>query len=45
MAEYLPSKIEENNCFSIYTQSDLSKIKEETTKKYDLIDRSNHVEV
>ena len=31
-----------NNCFSIYTRSDLKKIREETIKKYDLIDRSNH---
>ena len=36
------TEIEKNNCFSIYTQSDLNKIREETIKKYDLIDRSNH---
>ena len=34
--------IEKNNCFSIYTRRDLNKIREETIKKYDLIDRSNH---
>ena len=27
---------------SIYTRSDLNKIREETIKRYDLIDRSNH---
>ena len=31
-----------NNCFSIYTRSDLNKIREETIKEYDLIDTSNH---
>ena len=35
-------RIEKNNCFSIYTRSDLNKIREETIKKYNLIDRSNH---
>ena len=37
--------IEKNNCFSIYTRSDLNKIREETIKKCDLIDRSNHSKV
>ena len=37
--------IEKNNCFSIYTRSDLSKIREETIKKCDFIDRSNHSKV
>ena len=37
--------IEKNNCFSIYTLTDLNKIGEETIKKYDLIDRSNHSNV
>ena len=36
------TEIEKNNCFSIYTRSDLDKIREETIKKYNLIDRSNH---
>ena len=36
------TEIEKNNCFSIYTRSDLNKIREETIKRYDLIDRSNH---
>ena len=36
------TEIEKNNCFSIYTRSDLNKIREETIKKYYLIDRSNH---
>ena len=36
------TEIEKNNCFSIHTRSDLNKIREETTKKYDLIDGSNH---
>ena len=35
---------EKNNCFSIYTRSDLSKIREETIKKYDLIDRSGQLD-
>ena len=35
-------EIEKNSCFSIHTRSDLNKIREETIKKYDLIDRSNH---
>ena len=39
------TEIGENNCFSIYTRSDLNKIREETIKKYDLIDRSNHAKV
>ena len=34
-----------NYCFSIYTRSDLNKIREETIKKYDLIDGSNHAKV
>ena len=38
----LSIEIEKNNCFSIYTRSDLNKIREETIQKYDLIDRSNH---
>ena len=36
------TEIEKNNCFSIYTRSDLNKIRDETIKKYYLIDRSNH---
>ena len=28
-----------NNCFSIYTRSDVNKIRNETLKKDDLIDR------
>ena len=34
------TEIGKNNCFSIYTRSDwdLNKIREETIKKYDLID-------
>ena len=39
------TEIEKNNCFSIYTRSDLNKIREETIKKYDLIDGSNHAKV
>ena len=35
----LSIEIEKNNCFSIYTRSDLNKISEKTIKKYDLIDR------
>ena len=38
------TEIEKNNCFSIYTRSDLSKIREETIKKYDLIDRSGQLD-
>ena len=34
-----------NNCSSIYTRSDLKKIREETTKKYDLIDGTNLAKV
>ena len=34
------TEIEKNNCFSTYKRSDLNKIREETIKKYDLIDRS-----
>ena len=34
------TEIEKNNCFSIYPRSDLNKIREETIKKYDLIDGS-----
>ena len=37
-------EIEKNNCFSIYTRSDLSKIREEIIKKYDLIDRSGQLD-
>ena len=36
------TEIEKNNCFSIYTRGDLDKIREETIKKNDLIDGSNH---
>ena len=36
------TEIKKNNCFSIYTPSDLNKIREETIEKYDLIDGSNH---
>ena len=36
------TEIKKNNCFSTYTPSDLNKIREETIKKYDLIDGSNH---
>ena len=36
---------EKNNCFSIYTRSDLNKIREENIKRYDLIDGSNHAKV
>ena len=39
------TEIEKNNCLSIYTRSDLNKIREETIKKYDLIDRSNYAKV
>ena len=35
----LSIEIGKNNCFSIYTRSDLNKISEKTIKKYDLIDR------
>ena len=42
--EPLFTEIEKNNCFSIYTRSDLSKIREETIKKYDLIDRSGELD-
>ena len=35
------TEIEKNNCFSIYTRSDLFKIRKGTTKKYYLIDRSS----
>ena len=38
------SEVEKNNCFSIYTRSDLKKIREETIKKYDLIDRSGQLD-
>ena len=38
------TEIEKNNCFSIYTRSDLSKIREETIKKYDSIDRSGELD-
>ena len=39
------TETEKNNCFSIYSQNDLNKIREETIKKYDLIDGSNHAKV
>ena len=39
------AEIEKNNCFSIYTRSDLNKIREETVKTYDLIDGSNPANV
>ena len=35
-------EIEKNICFSIYTPSDLNKIRKEIIKKYDLINSSNH---
>ena len=35
-------EIEKNICFSIYTPSDLNKIRKEIIKKYDLINGSNH---
>ena len=48
-AEYrlklLFTEIEKNNNFSIYTRSELNKVREETIKKYDLIDRSNHAKI
>ena len=39
------TEIEKNNCFSIFTPSDLNKIREETVKNYYFIDRSNHAQV
>ena len=39
------TEIEKNICFTIYTRSDLNRITEETIKKYDLIDGSNHAKV
>ena len=33
MAEYLPSQIEKNNCFRIYTLSDLNNIFRNTGEK------------
>ena len=39
------TEIEKNNCFGIYTRSDLNKIRDETIKKYDLISGSNHAKV
>ena len=33
------TEIVKNNCFGIYTRSDLNKISKKTIKKYDLIDR------
>ena len=36
------TEIDKNKYFSIYTRSDLNKIREETIKKYNLIDTSNH---
>ena len=39
------TEIEKNKCFSIYTRSDLNKIREETIKKYDLIDRSGQLDM
>ena len=38
------TETEKNNCFSIYTRSDLNKIGEETIEKYDLIDRSGQLD-
>ena len=38
------TEIEKNNCFSIHTRSDLNKIREETIKKCDLIDRSGQLD-
>ena len=38
------TEIEKNNCFSKHTRSDLNKIKEETIKQYDLIDRSGQLD-
>ena len=38
------TEIEKNNCFNIYTRSDLNKIREETIQKYDLIDRSGQLD-
>ena len=37
--------IEKNSCISICTRSDLNKIREETIKKYNFIDLSNHAKV
>ena len=39
------TEIEKNNCFSIFTPSDLKKIREETVKNYYFIDGSNHAQV
>ena len=39
------TEIEKNSCISICTRSDLNKIREETIKKYNFIDRSNHAKV
>ena len=39
------TEIKKNNCVSIYKRCDLNKIREETIKKYDLIDGSNHAKV
>ena len=39
------TEIEKNNWFSIYTRSDVNKIRQETIKKYDLTDGSNHAKV
>ena len=36
------TKIEKNNCFSIHTRRNLNKIREETIKKYYVIEGSNH---
>ena len=36
------TETEKNNCFSIYTRSDLYKIRKETVKMYHLIEGSNH---
>ena len=35
----LVTEIEKNNCFSIYTRGDLSKIREETIEKFGLTDQ------
>ena len=38
------TKIEKNNCFSIYTRRDLNKMRAESIKKYYLIDRSGQLD-
>ena len=39
------TEIEKNSCFSIFTLSDVNKIREETVKNYYFIDGSNHAQV